>query len=140
MVMYNDYIRSYRMSYVEPASVLSPKSSVRSVDVIYTTKNGGYGGWSVARIGWENTESVGIRWNGSDDTPGIGSPQSRGNPTWFILPEELHDVVLAKVEDLAVSAPGGLFDQYREMAADVQHENEALEWSEGLIGDASTEG
>jgi hypothetical protein len=124
MVMYNDYIRSYRMSYVEPASVLSPKSSVRSVDVIYTTKNGGYGGWSVARIGWENTESVGIRWNGSDDTPGIGSPQSRGNPTWFILPEELHDVVLAKVEDLAVSAPGGLLDQYRE----------------GLIGDASTEG
>jgi hypothetical protein len=26
------------------------------------------------------------------------------------------------------------------MAADVQHEKEALEWSEGLIGDASTEG
>jgi hypothetical protein len=142
--MYNSYVRSYQMSYVEPTSVLSPRSSVRSVDVIYTTKNGGYntenGGWSVARIDWENTESLGIRWNGSDGTPGIGSPQSRGNPTWFILPEELHDVVLAKVEELAISAPGGLLDQYREMASDVQHEKEAEEWSEGLIGDASAEG
>jgi hypothetical protein len=135
--MYNDYIRTCQMSYVEPAAVLSPRSSVRSVDVIYSTNNGG---WSVARIGWENSESVGIRWNGSDDSPGIGSPQSRGNPTWFILPEELHEVVLAKVEELAISAPGGLLDQYREMANDVQHEKEAAEWSEGLIGDASAEG
>jgi hypothetical protein len=135
--MYNNDIGSFQMSYVEPAAVLSPRSSVRSVDVIYSTNNGG---WSVARIGWENSESVGIRWNGSDDAPGIGSPQSRGNPTWFILPEDLHDVVLAKVEELAITAPGGLLDQYREMANDVQHEKEAAEWSEGLIGDASAEG
>jgi hypothetical protein len=131
--MYNPYV----MSYVEPAAVLSPKASVRSVEVIYSTGNGG---WSLARIGWENSQSVGIRWNGSDDEPGIGTPQSRGNPTWFILPEDLHDVILQKVEDLIVTAPGGLFDQYREMANDVQHEKEAAEWSEGLIGDASAEG
>lgn len=125
------------MSYVEPASVLSPRASIRSVEVIYSTNNGG---WSVAKIGWEDSESIGIRWNGSDDAPGIGSPQSRGNPTWFILPEELHDVILAKIEELIVSAPGGLFDQYREMANDAQHEREAEDWSEGLIGDASAEG
>jgi hypothetical protein len=125
------------MSYVEPAAVLSPRSSVRSVDVIYSTGNGG---WSLARIGWENSQSVGIRWNGSYDEPGIGTPQSRGNPTWFILPDDLHDVILKKVEDLIVTAPGGLLDQYREMANDVQHEKEAAEWSEGLIGDASAEG
>ncbi|MFY9792186.1 MAG: hypothetical protein WA474_01140 [Candidatus Sulfotelmatobacter sp.] len=125
------------MSYVEPAAVLSPRASIRSVEVLYSTNNGG---WSVARIGWENTQSVGIRWNGSEDAPGIGSPQSRGNPTWFILPEELHDVILGRVEELIVSAPGGLFDQYREMANDAQHEREAEDWSEGLIGDASAEG
>jgi hypothetical protein len=125
------------MSFVEPAAVLSPRASIRSVEVIYSTNGGG---WSVARIGWENSQSVGIRWNGSDDAPGIGSPQSRGNPTWFILPEELHDVILAKVEELIVSAPGGLFDQYREMANDAQHEREAEEWSQGLIGDGSAEG
>jgi hypothetical protein len=126
------------MSYVEPSTVVSPRASVRSVEVIYTSSHNG--GWSVARVNWEDTESVGIRWNGSEEEPGIGNPQSRGNPVWFIVPAELHDVILAKVEDLAVSAPGGLFDQYREMANDVQHEKEAEEWSEGLIGDASTEG
>jgi hypothetical protein len=129
------------MSYVEPAVVLSPRSSVRSVDVIYSTDAGG---WSVARIGWETegrTENVlGIRWNGSDEVPGIGNPQSRGNPTWFILPEELRDVILTRVEELAISAPGGLLDQYREMANDAQHEKEATEWSEGLIGDVSSKG
>jgi hypothetical protein len=125
------------MAYVEPTTVLSPRSSIRSVDVIYNTNGGG---WSVARIRWEDSESLGIRWNGSDDAPGLGSPQSRGNPTWFILPQELHDVIMAKVEEMAISAPGGLLDQYREMANDVQHEKEATEWSEGLIGDASAEG
>jgi hypothetical protein len=125
------------MAYVEPASVLSPRASIRAVDVIYNTNGGG---WSVARIRWEDSESLGIRWNGSDAAPGLGSPQSRGNPTWFILPEELHEIILAKVEELAINAPGGLLDQYREMANDVQHEKEAHEWSEGLIGDASAEG
>lgn len=125
------------MSYVEPTAVLSPRASVRSVEVIHSTGNGG---WSLARIGWEDSQSIGIRWNGSSDEPGIGTPQSRGNPTWFILPGDLQDVILAKVEDLIVTAPGGLLDQYREMANDVQHEKEAAEWSEGLIGDASTEG
>jgi hypothetical protein len=126
------------MSYVEPSTVLSPRVSVRSVEVIYNSSRNG--GWSVARVNWEDSQSLGIRWNGSVEKPGIGNPQSRGNPTWFIIPEELHDVILAEVERLAIHAPGGLLDQYREMANDLQHEKEAEEWSEGLIGDASTEG
>lgn len=130
------------MSYVDPAMVLAPRSSVRSVEVLYNSK--GSGGWSVARVRWEGpegvTECVGIRWNGSDESPGIGNPQSRGNATWFILPEELEAAVLEKVDDLTMSAPGGLLERYREMASDTQQETEAKEWSEGLIGDASTEG
>ena len=39
-------------------------------------------------------------------------------------------------EQLANSQEGGLLEGYREMANDQEHEAEALEWCEGLIGDA----
>jgi hypothetical protein len=35
------------------------------------------------------------------------------------------------------SRDGELVDGYREMASDQEHEAEALEWCEGLIGDAN---
>jgi len=125
------------MAYIEPATVLAPKASVRSVEILYSTRNGG---WSVARVGWEGSDRVGIRWNGSEDGPGIGNPQSRGNATWFILPEELAQAVLNRLDEITMSGPGGLLEQYREMASDSQQEAEAEEWSEGLSGDASAEG
>jgi hypothetical protein len=129
--------KEVRMAYIEPATVLAPKTSVRSVEILYSTGNGG---WAVARVGWEGLERVGIRWNGAEDGPGIGNPQSRGNATWFILPEELDKVILDRVDELNMSGPGGLLERYREMASDSQQEAEAEEWSEGLIGDASAEG
>jgi hypothetical protein len=107
------------------------------VEVLY---NRGQGGWSVARVTWEGRERIGIRWNGGDDGPGIGNPQSRGNATWFILPEELEEVILNKIDDLAMSGPGGLIEGCRAMAKDADGEREAEEWSEGLIGDASAQG
>ena len=125
------------MAYIEPATVLAPKNSVRSLEIVYSTANGG---WSVARVGWEGTARVGIRWNGTQDGPGIGNPQSRGNATWFLLPEELEKAILDRVDELSMGGPGGLLERYREMACDSQHESEAEEWSEGLIGDASAEG
>jgi hypothetical protein len=125
------------MAYVEPATVLAPKTSIRSVEVLY---NRGQGAWSVARVTWEGEERIGIRWNGAQDGPGIGNPQSRGNATWFILPDELQEVVLNRIDDLAMSGPGGLIEGYTAMANDTSREREAEEWSEGLIGDASAEG
>lgn len=124
------------MAYVEPATVWAPKASIRSVDILY---NSGPGGWSAASIDWEGSEAIGIRWNGKEGS-GIGSPQSRGNATWFILPDELKEVILSRVDDLAMSGPGGLIEGYAAMAKDAASEHEAEEWSEGLIGDASTEG
>jgi hypothetical protein len=124
------------MAYVEPTMVWAPKASIRSVEVLY---NRGPGQWSVARVVWEGKEKIGIRWNG-DNGPGIGNPQSRGNATWFILPDELEETILSKIEDLAMSGPGGLIEGYTAMAADASRESEAEEWSEGLIGDASAEG
>jgi hypothetical protein len=125
------------MAYVEPATVWAPKASIRSVEVLYSR---GQGEWSVARVVWEGAERIGVRWNGSNDAPGIGNPQSRGNATWFILPKELESAVLDKVEELSQSGPGGLLEQYAEMASDQAREREAEEWSEGLIGDASAQG
>jgi hypothetical protein len=125
------------MAYVEPATVWAPKAAIRSVEVLY---NRGPGEWSAARVNWEDRERIGIRWNGGDDAPGIGNPQSRGNATWFILPPELEEAILNKIDDLAMSGPGGLIEGYSAMARDAAREREAEEWSEGLIGDASTEG
>ena len=128
------------MAYVEPATVWAPKASIRSVEVLYNSTPGGPGGWSVARVNWEGAEDrIGIRWNGGDG-PGIGNPQSRGNATWFILPDELRDVILSRIDDLAMSGPGGLLEGYSAMAKDANREREAEEWSEGLIGDASAQG
>jgi hypothetical protein len=101
--------------------------------VLYNT---GQAGWSVARVNWEDEDRVGIRWNGADDTPGVGNPQSRGNATWFIVPRELENAVLAAVEELGEAE---LLRGYREMAGDEAREREAMEWSEGLIGDASAQ-
>jgi hypothetical protein len=127
----------FDMAYVEPATVWAPKASIRSVEVLY---NRGQREWSIARVNWEEEERVGIRWNGADDAPGIGHPQARGNATWFILPREIESAVLGQIEELTNNGPGGLLEQYRDMASDTQHEAEAEEWSEGLIGDASAEG
>lgn len=116
--------------------VWASKASIRSVEVLY---NRGPGRWSVARVVWEGKEKIGIRWNG-ENGHGIGNHQSRGNATWFILPEELEEPILNKIDDLATSGPGGLMEGYTAMAADAAGEKEAKEWSVGLIGDASAEG
>ncbi|HEY6342402.1 MAG TPA: hypothetical protein VIY49_12985 [Bryobacteraceae bacterium] len=122
------------MSYVDPATVIAPKSVVRSVHVVY---DGGSGGSSVALLDWEGQERVGIRWNGEEGQPGIGNPQSHGQPTWFVVPDELGSAVLETAEQLSHSQEGGLLASYREMANDREREAEAREWSEALIGDAN---
>src|SRR6202162_2707620 len=118
------------MAYVQPATVCAPKASIRSVQILY---NSGPGGWSVASIDWEGSEAIGIRWNGKDG-PGIGNPQSRGNATLFILHNELKEVILARVDDLAMSGPGGLIEGYTAMANDAARERAGEGWSEGTVG------
>lgn len=125
------------MAYIDPSAVVAPKAYIRSVEVIHST---GDGGWSVARVGWGVSQRIGIRWNGAEAGPGIGNPQSRGNATWFLLPEGLEKAVLNQVDELNMSGPGGLLERYREMANDTEEESEAKEWIEGLIGDVSAEG
>ena len=122
------------MAYISPETVLVPKDVVRSVEVLY---NSGVGGFSVALLDWNGEEAVGIRWNGEEDS-GLGNPQSRGKPTWFLVPDELSAAVRERAEELNHAAEGGLLAGYAEMAKDEEREREAQEWSEGLIGDASS--
>jgi len=126
------------MAYVDPMTVVSPRNRLRSVDVLYNSGQG-RASWSVALLDFDGDECVGIRWNGSDDEPGVGNPQSRAKPTWFVVPGELAAVVREQVEQLSNLQEGGLLARYREMANDREQEAEALEWSEGLIGDAIRE-
>lgn len=127
------------MSYIDPKTVLSPKDSVSNVEVIFNTGPMAYS-WSVAKLLWEGEQAVGIRWNGEEGKKeGKGNPQSRGNPTWFIVPAELAGRVLEAAENLAQQSSQSLAAAYREMAKDQERESEAEEWCEGLIGNAAQE-
>jgi hypothetical protein len=120
--------------YHDPKTVLSPKDKVKSVEVVYDAGPREFS-WSVSRLTWEGTPAVGIRWNG-DSNNSKGTPQSRGNPAWFIVPRELQSAVLAAAEKASGIEEASLLEGYRQMAADQEQEAEAEEWTEGLIGDA----
>lgn len=45
-------------------------------------------GYSLAVGMWDRRPCLAIRWNANEDRP-VGNPQSRGLPTWFIIPEAL---------------------------------------------------
>lgn len=75
------------MAYVDPSLVISPKGKVSIIKILVDK---GEDEWSLAEIIWEGEQRLGVRWNGgsgNSNFPGIGSPQSRGVPTWFVLPE-----------------------------------------------------
>ena len=120
------------MAYVDPATVQSPKGRVASIDVLYD-KGATEFSWSIAKLKWDGSDAVGIRWNG--DQSNSGSPQSRGNATWFIVPAEIADAVVEAATALETEKDKALLEGYRQMAADQEREAEAMEWGEGLIGD-----
>jgi hypothetical protein len=124
------------MAYVDPESVVSPKGAVKDLSVVYD-KGPIHGSWSIATLKWNDKPSVGLRWNGEEGEGGKGNPQSRGNPTWFIVPEELSEEVLRAARRLRRVEEEILIEGYRAMAADREREAEADEWTEALIGDSS---
>lgn len=120
--------------YHDPKAVLSPKERVKSVEVVFD-KGPVDQSWSVARLNWNDSTVVGIRWNG-DSKSTKGLPQARGNPTWFVVPKELEDAILRAAQESNTARQNDLAEGYRQMAADKEREAEAEEWTEGLIGDA----
>jgi hypothetical protein len=80
------------MSYIHPKDVTSPKGSLEDIEVIY---NGGENSWSLARMKWDNSPVIAMRWNGgsSNGRPSIGNPQSRGHATWFVVPDDVGEYI-----------------------------------------------
>jgi hypothetical protein len=94
---------SKQTKYVAPHTVLSPKASVSDLHVIFDggiydddSPAWGWTGWSLATMLWDGDPAVGVRWNGEGDW--VGTPSSRGLPTWFILPDPLAKIALDRVD------------------------------------------
>lgn len=81
--------------YVVPEKVSSPKRRWSLIKVLF---NEGEGGIAVAVGYWDGTPSIVMRWNGDDSNP-IGTPQSRGLPTWFVVPSRFHDPIIGSLSD-----------------------------------------
>ena len=91
------------MAYVDPNSVVSPKANWSLIKVLRNgeTHGKGDGDASLAIGKWDNLDGNGpesvfaVRWNGEKAAAsGVGSPQSRGLPTWFIVPWWMNDAIL----------------------------------------------
>lgn len=88
------------MDHIDPTTVTSPRARLHDVHVLH---DGGPGSWSVAEFIWDDRPAVGIRWNGGKGQPRLGNPQSRGLPTWFIVPREMEDQVRLAAERAAAA-------------------------------------
>ncbi len=68
---------------MKPADVVSPKRRWQTITILRDTGNDND---SLALGNWDGSPALGMRWNG-DNNSDIGNPQSRGQATWFIVPE-----------------------------------------------------
>lgn len=103
------------MIYYNPIEVTSPRDFVENVELIYDGGAGdekGETGFSIVKLDWEGTPCHGMRWNVArrewDDADKVaetkicsGIPVSRGYPVWFIIPEQLVETIISKVNELS---------------------------------------
>ena len=82
--------RAMDHTYVKPEEVFSPKRHWKLLGVL---ESGNESGGSVALGRWEDKPVLAMRWNGNSENP-LGNPQSRGLPTWFIVPSEYTQSIL----------------------------------------------
>jgi hypothetical protein len=81
------------MTYIKPGDVHSPKRHWQLFNVLFdggdenhprAVKNTTVS-FAIGR--WDDEPALAMRWNGTKANP-IGHPQSRGLPTWFIVPDQ----------------------------------------------------
>lgn len=75
---------------IPPAEVVSPK---RHWSLIAVLKEANEDGSSLAIGRWDGKPVLAMRWTGDEQNP-IGNPQSRGLPTWFIVPYAYNEAIL----------------------------------------------
>lgn len=88
-----EYTKDNTMSYIEAKDVKSPRKQWSLIEVLVDQ---GESGWSLAVGEWDGERCLTARWNGGDGRP-AGNPQSRGNPTWFVLPSEFVEPLMSIV-------------------------------------------
>ncbi len=77
-------------NYIRPEDVNSPKNRWSFIATLDAAKEDE----CALVIGrWDGEMVLAMRWNGNDDNP-IGNPQSRGLPTWFIVPKKYYPDLL----------------------------------------------
>ena len=74
---------------IPPSSVTSPRLHWSLITVLEADRDG----VALAIGRWDNDPCLAMRWNGSAHNP-IGNPQSRGLPTWYIIPHWADDAIL----------------------------------------------
>ena len=88
------------MAYIDPKKVDSPRANWKLIEVLRNGENGNGDGDAALAIGeWDDGEGLNrvlaVRWNGqSSDDRGVGNPQSRGLPTWFIVPYWMNEAII----------------------------------------------
>lgn len=83
------------MSYPDPHTVNTPKDRWENKKVIY---DGGEGEWSAAIGNFDNRDVLALRWNGHEEDPNGYPKAAFGHPCWFIVPDDLKDVIQASIE------------------------------------------
>lgn len=78
------------MTYTPPQNVVAPKRRWQQMAVLL---DAGPGEYSYAMGIWDDDKVIVFRWNGTDASPG-GNPQSRGHPTWIVLPKHLYPAIV----------------------------------------------
>ena len=82
--------------WVRPEDVKSPKERLRDVRVIHS---GEPGEPSLARGTWDDVPNeLLLRWNGTDQNS-LGFPSAFGYPTWYVLPENLVELIQGLDQD-----------------------------------------
>ena len=100
--------------YIPPNNVISPRGVIADLAVAYDggESGGGEEGYSIAVMEWdEEKDRMGIRWNGNKENQ-TGNPQSRGIPTWFILPKRIEAlIVIGSLVYTEAQNSGGRFQE-----------------------------
>lgn len=82
------------MSYPRPQEVRSPRARW---SLIHVLADEGEAGHSVAVGLWDHRPVLALRWNGGGEDGPLGNPQSRGLPTWFVVPKKFNTAVLSEL-------------------------------------------
>ncbi len=91
--------------YIEPKDVKSPRRHFTLVAILDDGKTldnpTGEDSVSMSIGRWKSPDGseepvLGIRWNGNNANP-IGNPQSRGLPTWFVVPQHLRQMIFDRM-------------------------------------------